>query len=81
MTRCKYLAFASWILLLLSSLAERASTVPTHTSISLFKKRLDALTEQLDDHKLRFGNLEADLSSGHDTKISNRRSDYNGLLT
>lgn len=65
-----------------------AETFPTEdTSTSLIKKRLDTLTTELDNHKLRLDGLEMDSrSSRQDSftippKFSNERSDHAGLLT
>lgn len=59
-------------------------TVPTdNTSMSLVQKRLDALTEQLENHELRLNELETEsLPSTDDTfKVPNKRSNHSGLLT
>ncbi|KAJ6186770.1 hypothetical protein N7519_008071 [Penicillium mononematosum] len=58
--------------------------VPTgNTSMSLVQKRLDALTEQLENHELRLDDLETEsLPSRDDTfKVPNKRSNHSGLLT
>ncbi|OQD93321.1 hypothetical protein PENSOL_c033G08765 [Penicillium solitum] len=66
---------------------EVAETVPTEdTSKSLVNKRLDTLTAELDNHRLRLDGLEMDSRSSRQDSFTmppkvSKRADHAGLLT